>query len=310
MRLIFFGNPKFALPSLKRLVSSSHDIMCVVTSPNKAAGRGRKLHVPEVKTAAERYGMPVLQVEDLTDSSFLEKLAQLAAALFVVVAFRILPPEVYMIPEYGAINLHASLLPRYRGAAPINHAIMAGETETGVTTFQIKKKVDTGAMLMQRKEKILPDDTYDSLHDRLSLLGADVLLETVNGIERGILEPIDQDASLASKAPKIKPEQGEIDWSKSAVAINNLVRGFCSKPGAYTFRNGKKLKIFRSEVLNAGKNTFEPGRLVELSDVNGLLVATGDGLLRLHEVQPPGKKRMKAEDYLRGYPSESGEKLG
>jgi len=310
MRLVFFGNPKFALPSLKRLVSSSHDIACVVTSPNRAAGRGRKLHVPEVKSAAERYGLPVLQVEDLTDSSFLEKLAQLAAALFVVVAFRILPPELYSIPEYGAINLHASLLPRYRGAAPINHAIMAGETETGVTTFQIKKKVDTGAMLMQRKEKILPDDTFDSLHDRLSLLGADVLLDTINGIERGIIEPIEQDASQASKAPKIRPEQGEIDWSRPAETINNLIRGFCSRPGAYTFRKGNKLKIFRSEVLHIGKNTFEPGRLVKLDDVDGLLVATGDGVLRLHELQPSGKKRMKADDYLRGYPSESGEKLG
>ncbi|MBU1318886.1 MAG: methionyl-tRNA formyltransferase [candidate division Zixibacteria bacterium] len=310
MRLIFFGNPKFALPSLQRLASSPHEIMCVVTSPNRAAGRGRKLHVPEVKIAAEQYGLPVLQVEDLTDSSFLEKLAQLAAALFVVVAFRILPPELLAIPALGAINLHASLLPKYRGAAPINHAIMAGETETGVTTFQIKQKVDTGGILVQRKERILPDDTYDSLYDRLSLLGADVLLETVNGLEKGILEPAEQNPALASKAPKIKPEQGEIDWSQSAESINNRIRGFCSKPGAYTFRNGSKLKILRSEVLHAAKNSPEDGSLVMESGVDGLVVATGDGWLRLHEVQPAGKKRMKAEDYLRGYPPVSGEALG
>jgi len=309
MRLIFFGNPKFAVPALEKL-ASSHETACVVTSPDRPSGRGRKLRAPEIKTAAERIGLPVLQVEDLRDSSFLQKITQYAAALFAVVAFRILPVELFGIPPLGAINLHASLLPKYRGAAPINRAIMAGETVTGVTTFQIRKKVDTGDILLQREVAISPGDTFDSLHDRLSLLGADILLETIDGLERGALKPVAQDPASASKAPKLRPDEGQIDWSESAVVINNHIRGLSSTPGAFTFRDGGKVKIYSSEPIEASRPGLKPGEVVLGDGVEGLVVAGGAGWLRVLEVQPAGKKRMKAEDYLRGYPLAEGDVLG
>lgn len=310
MRLIFFGNPNFAVPCLEVLASSSHEIACVVTSLDRPSGRGRKLRAPDVKITAERLGLPVLQVQDLRDGSFLEKIAQYAAALFAVVAFRILPVELFGIPPFGAINLHASLLPRYRGAAPINRAIMAGETVTGVTTFQIRKKVDTGDVLLQREEAISPNDTFDSLHDRLSLLGADVLLETIDGLEKGTLKPVVQDPAAASKAPKLQPDEGEIDWSEPAEAINNRIRGLSSTPGAFTYRDGDKLKIYVSEPIEASREGFAPGEVIPANGADGLVVAGGSGWLRVLELQPAGKKRMKAEDYLRGYPLAEGEVLG
>lgn len=310
MRLIFFGNPKFAVPGLQKLASSSHEIACVVTSPDRPSGRGRKLREPEVKTAVAKLDLPVLQVEDLKDSTFLEKLGQFAAALFVVVAFRILPVELFSIPHHGAINLHASLLPRYRGAAPINRAIMAGETVTGVTTFQIKKKVDTGNILLQREEAILPDDTYDSLYDRLSMVGADLLLETIDKLERDELDPITQDPSLATKAPKIHPSDGEIDWSQPAATVNNLIRGLCSTPGAFTYRSGSKLKILAAEPIEESRAGLGVGEVVAEDGCDELVVASGSGWLRIHELQPAGKKRMKARDYLRGNPIARGEVLG
>ncbi len=309
MRLIFFGNPEFAVPSLERL-ASSHDVACVVTSPDRPAGRGRKLRIPDVKSAAERLGLPVLQVEDLKDSSFLAEIARYAALLFVVVAFRILPPELFTIPQLGAINLHASLLPRYRGAAPINRAIMAGETETGVTTFLIRKKVDTGGILLQRSEVILPDDTFGSLHDRLSVIGADVLVETVNGLESGTLKPVPQDSTFASKAPKLSPEDGRIDWGRPAEDIRNQIRGLCPVPCAYTYRDGKKLKVFNSEIVSATLKDHNPGEIMLNGDNSGFVVACGKDLLRILELQPAGRKRMNASDYLRGYPVRPGEKLG
>lgn len=310
MRLIFFGNPKFALPSLNKLASSSHEIACVVTSPDRPSGRGRKLRPPEVAVKAKELGLPLVQVEKLKDKDFLEKISSFAAALFVVVAFRILPPQLFEIPPHGAINLHASLLPKYRGAAPINWAIMRGEKATGVTTFQIKKRVDTGDVLLQKEVPIHLDDDYDSLYERLSQTGADLLVETVDRIERGDIEPVSQDPSEATSAPKLTPEHGEIDWSRPAAEIRDQIRGLSSKPGAYTFRDGDKLKIYRSEPVEAAKPGYTPGRIVDNSATNGLVVAAGDVWLKLLEVQPAGKQRMKADDYLRGNPPKSGEVLG
>ncbi len=310
MRLIFFGNPKFAVPSLEKLASSSHDVACVVTSPERPSGRGRKLRAPEVKKAAERLGLPVLQVQDLEDASFMGRMVQFAVSLFVVVAFRILPARLFEIPALGAVNLHASLLPCYRGAAPINRALMAGETLTGVTTFQIRRSVDTGDILLQREEPIRPDDTFDSLHDRLSVLGAQVLLETVDGIEKGTLRPVAQDPAFASKAPKLEPGEGEIDWSEPAEVISNRIRGLSSVPGAFTHRDGRKLKILLSEPIEASQAGLRPGQVVRGSGTDGFVVACGTGLLRILELQPAGKRRMRAEDYLRGYPPVQGEMLG
>jgi len=308
MRLIFFGNPKFAIPSLSKLASSSHEIACVVTSPDRPSGRGQKLRPPEVAVKARELGLPLIQVEKLKDKDFLEKISSFAAALFVVVAFRILPPQLFEIPPHGTINLHAALLPKFRGAAPINWAIMRGERVTGVTTFQIKKRVDTGDLLLQKEEQIHPDDDYDSLYERLSQTGADLLLETVNLIERGEITPVSQDPSQITSAPKLTPEHGEIDWSRSAEEIHNQIRGLSSKPGAYTFRDGVKLKIYKSELIDPTEPGVTPGTIVDSE--KGLVVATGNTWLKLLEVQPAGKKRMKADDYLRGYPPESGEALG
>jgi methionyl-tRNA formyltransferase len=281
-----------------------------VTSPDRPSGRGRRLKAPEVKTAADKLGLPVMQVDDMRDASFLERIARYAATLFAVVAFRILPESLFEIPPLGAINLHASLLPKYRGAAPINRAIMAGETLTGVTTFQIKRKVDTGEILLAREESISPEDTFDSLHDRLSRVGADVLLETIDGLEKGVLKPRAQNPTQATKAPKLKPEDGRVVWSESAHVICNQVRGLCSSPGAFAYRDGKKLKIYRCQPVQTIAPNLRPGQVVTSSDVDGFVVATGSGLLRILELQPAGKKRMNAGDYLRGYPLAEGEVLG
>jgi len=310
VRLIFFGNPKFAVPSLRELSSSRHEIAAVVTSTDKPSGRGRKLRQPEVKIEADRLGIPVLQVEDLRGKDFLDKIAAFAAALFVVVAFRILPPQLFEIPPQGAINLHASLLPKYRGAAPINRAIVAGETETGLTTFQIKKRVDTGDVLMQDKIPIHPDDNYDSLSERMSDVGARLLVATVDGLESGTLSPIAQDPAKASPAPKIKPEEGEIDWSRSAAEVRNQIRGFTSKPGAYTFLEGGKLKVFSVQHADIDSASDHPGEIVRVSPRDGIFIVTGDGVLEIVELQPSGKKRMKTLDYLRGHSLTEGTVLG
>jgi methionyl-tRNA formyltransferase len=310
MRLVFFGNPKFAIPSLEKLASSRHEVACVVSSPDQPAGRGLKPKAPEVKESANRLGLPVMQVDEIRDASFLETIARYAAALFVVVAFRILPPELFSIPNLGAINLHASLLPKYRGAAPINRAIMAGETVTGVSTFQIMRQVDAGGVLLQRKEPIRPEDSFDDLYGRLSLIGADLLLATVDGLEEGTLVPKQQDSSQVTKAPKLKPEDGLIDWQRAASVIHNHIRGLCSIPGAYTFRDGEKLKIFRSMPVDVHFGGLVPGKIVTADDRNGLVVATSNGCLKILELQPSGRKRMSADDCMRGYRFQPGETLG
>ncbi len=257
-----------------------------------------------------RLGIPVIQAEDLKGKDFLDKVAAFAAALFVVVAFRILPPQLFEIPPHGAINLHASLLPRYRGAAPINRAIAAGETETGVTTFQIRKRVDTGDVLMQERVPIDPDDDYDSLSEKLGIVGADLLVRTVEGLEAGSLKPLPQDASQASPAPKIAPDEGRIDWAMTATEIRNHIRAFASKPGAFTALGGEKLKIFRARIADFVETSAIPGEIVLVSPKDGLFVGTGDGVLEITELQPAGKKRMSSQDYLRGNTVSKGTVLG
>jgi methionyl-tRNA formyltransferase len=282
LRIVFMGTPEFAVPSLNILVENGYEIAAVVTAPDKASGRGRQLQASEVKVAAEKHGLKVLQPVNLKAPEFIEELASFNANLQVVVAFRMLPEAVWSMPSIGTFNLHASLLPQYRGAAPINWAIINGEKETGVTTFFLKHEIDTGSILFQDKEPILPDDDAGMLYDRLMKKGAGLVLKTVRAIEAGDYKPMPQSESGELKhAPKVY--RTEIDWNQPSEKIVNLVRGLSPFPGTWTTIEGKIFKIFK------------------VSKSEGpLMMKTADGHVSIDELQPEGKKRMKAADFLRG----------
>jgi methionyl-tRNA formyltransferase len=309
MKIVFMGTPEFAVPSLKILADSSHELVGVVTASDKPVGRGLKIQPTPIKKAALGLGIPILQPLDLKDPDFIKQLKSLNAHLFVVVAFRILPPEVFTLPPAGTINLHASLLPKYRGAAPINWAIINGGKETGLTTIFIQEKVDTGDIILQKKVAIGDEETAGELHDRLASLGAELLLETVNLIEEG-KAPRQFQTGEATKAPKLTKELGHIDWSQSARSIHNLVRGLSPYPGAYTYVHGKLIKIFRTRVVADSEVAEIPGEIISIELRKGLIeVATGSGRLLILELQPEGKRRMTSEEYLRGHGLKVGEKF-
>jgi methionyl-tRNA formyltransferase len=306
MRIVFMGTPEFSVPSLNILLEHEYQVAGVVTAPDKPAGRGLQLSVSPVKAVAQKHGLNILQPEKLKDPAFAAALRLLEADLFVVVAFRILPPEVFLLPKRGAFNLHASLLPKYRGAAPINWAIIKGERETGVTTFFLEETVDTGTVILQARLPIREEETAGELYDRLAEVGAEIVLHTVRLIEAGKAIARPQDPGLASPAPKILKEHCRIDWSKSAADVHNLVRGLAPKPSAYTTHNEVSLKIFRTTVA-AGVASTAPG---EILDVKGrLLVSTGEGALEINELQQEGKKKLQAGEFLRGYKMKAGEKF-
>ena len=294
MRLIFMGSPDFAIPSLERLVQSRHQMAAVVTVPDKPKGRGRKLSESPVKTWAGGHDLKILTPGSLKDEGFVRTLRELNPDLMVVVAFRILPEVVFTIPPNGTVNLHASLLPKYRGAAPINWAIMNGETKSGLTTFYIKKKVDTGNLIMQREVQIDAEESFGEVRDRMAKLGAEVLLETLDSIERGEAKTTKQDDSLATPAPKITSEHCRIDWSGEAVDIKNQIRGLAPSPGA---------------LIESTSSSGNPGEVVESEENEGLWVGTGRGKLNLLEVQPEGKRRMSIQEFVRGYRVGPEEKL-
>ncbi len=238
MKIVFMGTPDFAIPSLKAIYQSKYDLIAVVTTPDKERGRGQKVTFTPVKQFAVENNIPVYQPEKLKgNDEFVNQMKELQPDLFVVVAFRILPKEIFEIPKYGSFNLHASLLPKYRGAAPIQWAIIKGETETGLTTFKLAEKVDTGNIYLQVKVPIHPEDNFGTLHDRLSELGADVIMQTISLIESGNYQLLPQDDSLASPAPKITKEICKIDWNKPAEEIHNLVRGLSPYPAAFFIHN-------------------------------------------------------------------------
>ncbi len=297
MKLIFMGTPDFAVPSLLTLVGSGHQVLAVVTGADKERGRGQKVSFTPVKDAAIRNKIPLIQPENLKDLNFINELKSFNADLFVVVAFRILPREVFTIPLKGSFNLHASLLPKYRGAAPIQWTLINGEKETGVTTFALEDKVDTGKLYIQRRIEIEDDDDFGKMHDKLSDLGAQAVLETINLIESGNFELIEQDNSQATPAPKITPEIGRIDWSKKAEDIHNLVRGLSPVPAAYFYFEEKKIKIFKTRVVKKKETT--PGKFI-ISKTN-LLVECGENQLEILDLQLEGKKRLNAEEFLRGF---------
>ncbi len=308
MKIIFMGTPEFAVPSLIKLTENNYKPVAVVTGLDKKQGRGQKLISTPVKIIAEKLNIPLIQPLNLKDPAFLKQIISIDADLACVVAFRILPEEMLTIPKMGTINLHGSLLPFYRGAAPIQRAIMAGEKETGVTTFFIKKTVDTGNILLQDSLKIDANEDFGSVHDRLSELGGDLLLETVKGVNSGNIEERKQDDSLATNAPKINASDLNINWSNSAKSIHDQVRGLSPFPGLSTKLMNKKIKIFKSEVEEEIPAKFSPGEVTSV-EKDYFTVATGKGGLRILELQREGKNRIKCADFLRGMDVSVGEKL-
>lgn len=307
MRLVFMGTPDFAVPSLNRLLTSTHTVVGVVTQPDRPSGRGLKVQFSPVKKMALAHGLPLLQPEKLTEPEFLTTLRSWNADCFVVVAFRILPKEVFTLPPKGTVNLHASLLPKYRGPAPIQRAILNGEKETGVTTFFIEETVDTGKWILQEKLAIGPEETAGELHDRLALLGAEVLVRTLDLIEKDLANPQPQ-VGIPSLAPKIHPEEEKIDWNEPAEKVFNRIRAFSPKPGAYTFWNSKRLKILRA-TLEQRNSDEVPGTVLECQR-DKIIVACGSGAIGIREIQPECKKGMQVGEFLRGYGLKPGMKLG
>lgn len=292
------GTPDFSIPSLKVLIESKHKVIAVVTQPDKERGRGQKVSFTPVKQFAIENNISVYQPEKLKSNlEFVKQMKNLNPDLFVVVAFRILPKEVFEIPKFGSFNLHGSYLPKYRGAAPIQWALINGETETGLTTFKLAEKVDTGNIYLQQKLKILPEDNFESLHDRMSLIGAELVLKTVQLIESGDYQLQQQDDSLASPAPKITKEICLIDFNRSAEEIHNLVRGLSPHPVAYFIHSSKVIKIYKSEIVKV--LNLKPGEIQQTK--TELTIGCGKDALRILEIQLEGKKRMRIEEFLRGF---------
>lgn len=304
LRIVFFGTPEFAVESLDALIKNDFNIVGVVTMPDKIAGRGHKLYQSDVKRYAVEHDLFLLQPEKLKSEEFLNALKILDADLFIVIAFRMLPREVWQMPRLGTFNLHASLLPKYRGAAPINRAVMNGDTETGVTTFFLKHEIDTGDMIMQRKIEILPEDNVGDVHDKLMHLGAGMVVETVNAIIEGTLTTTPQPEGEFTPAPKIFKEDCKIDWTKGSKEIHNLVRGLSPYPAAWsvlTEESGRTLeyKVFETRLTDDACQGIQCGALRK--DGKRLYAATADNWIEIVSLQPAGKKRMAAEAFLLGY---------
>ena len=300
------GTPKFACAPLTALQNSQHRIAAVVTGPDKPAGRGKNLRPTAVKEQAEQFGLPVITPESLKSEEFYQELIEIAPDLIVIVAFRILPERIFGLPKFGSLNIHGSLLPKYRGAAPIQWALINGEKETGLSSFLLKSEVDTGDIILQQKTKIDDNENFDSLYNRLSQMAGQFLLDSIKKIESKDFKPARQDESLSTPAPKLKSSDALIDFEKSAVKVHNLIRGLATRPGAFTFFRSKKVKVYASKLSD---KTFDisaqPGSI--LSDKSELLVQCGESLLELTRLLPEGKKEMDGRSFINGYRPESGE---
>ncbi len=309
MKIVFMGTPDFAVPCLRTLAESSHEVAAVFTQPDKPKGRGYKLIPTPVKAAAEEYGIPVYQPLSLRKGEDAEEsmriLRETAPDLIVVTAYgQILPKEILELPKYGCINIHASLLPRYRGAAPINWVLLNGEKETGVTSMQMGEGLDTGDMLIKKATEIGQNETYEELYARLSAMGGEVLAETIDALEKGTLTPEVQDDSLSCYSPMIRKEMSALDFNKTAAEVHNTIRGVTG----FTLLEGKRLKVFASELAEGSFDSAENGAVV---DTKRFAVKCGDGrAVIFRQVQPEGKKRMNTEDFLRGKKLAEGELLG
>lgn len=304
LRIVFFGTPEFAVASLDRLVSEGFDVAAVVTMPDKIAGRGHRLLESDVKKYAVAKGLPVLQPEKLKSPEFIDQLRNINADLFIVIAFRMLPEAVWAMPRLGTFNLHGSLLPKYRGAAPINRAIMNGETETGITTFFLKHEIDTGDMIEQRSTPISDDDNVGTVHDRLMEMGADMVVSTVNSILDGSLSTRPQPEGEFIAAPKIFKEDCRIDWTRDAVTVHNQVRGLSPYPAAFTTfedKEGRRFdaKIFLTALTGRNAGNSVPGEIV--IDGKRMYIGASDSQVEILSLQPAGKKRMGTSAFLLGY---------
>ncbi len=300
LRIVFMGTPEFAIPSLKILIENDFKVVAVVTALDKPRGRGRKLAPSPVKVFAVENNIPVLQPPNLKDQDFIQTLKAFGANLQIVVAFRMLPEIVWSMPEYGTINLHASLLPDYRGAAPINWVLINGEKKTGLTTFFIKQEIDTGNILLREEVDILPDDDAGSLHDRLMIIGGNLVLKTVQTVQTGdFTASVQEDSSDLKKAPKIFRDMCEIEWNKSGEEIRNFIRGLSPFPGAWTTLNGKMYKIFRVEQKPGRKQDELIGN-ISTDSRSYLNIFCLNGVISILELQPEGKKRMNIEEFFRG----------
>jgi len=303
--VIFMGTPDFAVPSLTALHAFGCRVDLVVTQPDRPKGRGRQLSPPPVKTAAEALGYEVIQPEKINTDAFYEAILRRAPDLLVVVAFgHILPKRILEIPRLGPINLHASILPRYRGPAPIQWAIINGENETGITSMLMDKGLDTGEMLTVERTPIHPEDTAGSLHDRLALLSADVLVKTLKGFQAGDIRPIPQNHGDATYAPLLKKSDGQINWHHDAIRIERFIRGMTPWPGAFTFLENKRLKIYQTQPVALNQNAA-PGTVIR-SFPDELRVATGKDALTILEIQGASGKRMEIGEFLKGNPMEPG----
>lgn len=300
LRIIFMGTPEFAVPSLEILVENKLNVVAVITAPDKPQGRGQKITYSPVKESALKHNIPVLQPTNLKAPEFLEELKSYQANLQIVVAFRMLPEMVWAMPKLGTFNLHASLLPQYRGAAPINWAIINGEKETGATTFFLKHEIDTGSIIFQEKETIGEDDTVGELYERLMVKGAQLVLKTVRSIEQGTYPSTPQVESTETKhAPKIFKETCQINWNQPGEQIRNFVRGLNPYPTAWCELNGKNYKIFTVSVSKENGSQKETGSL-STDNKNYLLVKTFDGWISIDELQPEGKRKMDIKEFFRG----------
>jgi len=302
MRIIFMGTPEFAVPCLNVLVENGYEVVAVITATDKMGGRGGKeLLQSDVKKRAVELGIPVLQPEKLKNEQFLSELRALNADLQVVVAFRMLPEVVWAMPKLGTINLHGSLLPKYRGAAPINWAVMNGDKETGLTTFFIEKEIDTGKLLFQSKTAIGEDENVGEVHDRLKIMGSELMLRTVKAIESGNYEPVAQDNSQVSHAPKLFLENTGLDFSKTTQELHNFVRGLSPYPAAWTKIGGEMVKIYRTktEILTYAED-IPVGTIINNPKRWILAIKTVDGRLHIEELQPAKRKKMTAKEYLNG----------
>ncbi|MDR2580055.1 MAG: methionyl-tRNA formyltransferase [Fibromonadaceae bacterium] len=301
MRIVFMGTPEFAVEFLKHLIKSEHEVIAVATQPDRQSGRGMELHSPPVKTAALEAGIPILQPNSVKNPEFAEELKKLNADIFVVVAFSILPKEVLSASKYGAINIHGSLLPKYRGAAPVQWAIANCEETTGLTVFLLDEKMDHGPILEQRELSIEQDDTTESLLKKMVTPGCEALDAALSKLQAQNFTPIPQNHSQASSAPKLKKEDGLIDWNMSALQIHKRLCAFTPWPGAYTNLNGQKIFIRKTNFL---KNIELKSGEISIQK-NNVFVGTGDGALSVLEIQAEGKKRMPAADYFRGVAGDS-----
>ncbi|MZG53215.1 MAG: methionyl-tRNA formyltransferase [Nitrospinae bacterium] len=309
MKIVFMGTPEFALATLKKIHSSSHSILSVVTQPDRPKGRGQKQVASPIKIFAVEKNIPVLQPETVNTEEFIDCLLKSRPDFIIVVAFGQILGEAFLkIPKQFCINLHSSLLPKYRGAAPINRAILNGDTVSGVTTMIMDKGMDTGDILLTKEIPVELNDDAKSLHDKLAEQGAELVLETLSRLEKNDLLPVPQNSDLASYAPKLKKEESLVDWERDAKSIFNKIRGLTPWPGTHTLYNGKRLGILKGEVLS-GDPADRPGYVERITD-SGIEVGTGEKRLKITELKPEGKKSMSVKSFLSGYKINRGDKLG